>query len=193
MHWGRPRFMFCLFTGCTLTLGSWVFIAAVIPVLLVGWLFGAAGGVVFALLAVILNLLLALGLNLGQKPFPGEIANGIYVFLIILLGLASGWAGDLRRGWRQERLRRSLLEFRLSESEKISQTILEHSPVGITVRSQPGELLFYNPAWLQIWGLDDEQVAEQEAHYPAGLPFVERYPYLSSYIGAVEWDISERR
>ncbi len=123
-------------------------------------------------------------MNIDQRPFVSEFANRIYVFLIIPLGLASGWAADLHRGWRREQLRRRLLEFRLLESEQISQTILEHSPVGITVRNQAGELLFYNSAWLQVWGLNDDRVADQEAR-TRQLPFNQRYPYLSTYIEAV--------
>jgi diguanylate cyclase (GGDEF)-like protein/PAS domain S-box-containing protein len=166
-------------------IGDAVFFAVVFPVLLVGWLFGSRGGVIYGLMAIILNLFLAVVLDAGQKPLAGEFNNGFYVFLIVLLGLATGWAGDLRRGWRREQLRRSLLEFRLLESEQISQTILEHSPVGITVRSCNGELLFYNPAWLQIWGLDADQVAEQEARTHQ-LPFEQRYPYLAQYAKVVD-------
>jgi diguanylate cyclase (GGDEF)-like protein/PAS domain S-box-containing protein len=166
-------------------IGDAVFSAVVFPVLLVGWLFGSRGGVIYGLLAVILNLFLVHGLNAGNRPLAGEYGNGVYVFLIVLLGLATGWAGDLRRGWRGEQLRRRMLEFRLLESEQISQTILEHSPVGITVRSRSGELLFYNPAWLQIWGLDVDQVAAQEAR-TRQLPFEQRYPYLSQYCEDVD-------
>jgi diguanylate cyclase (GGDEF)-like protein/PAS domain S-box-containing protein len=167
------------------SIGDIVFIAVIIPVLVAGWLFGAVGGVIFGLSFIVLNFLLATGMNMGQSPFAGEFANGVYVFLVVFLGLATGWAGDLRRGWRREQLRRSQLEFRLLESEQISQTILEHSPVGLTVRSQAGALLFYNPAWLQIWGLNVEQVADQEARN-GKLPFDQRYPYLSDYIDAVD-------
>jgi diguanylate cyclase (GGDEF)-like protein/PAS domain S-box-containing protein len=166
-------------------IGDAVFFAVVFPVLIVGWLFGSRGGVIYGLLAVVLNLFLAVGLDASQRPLAGEFNNGISVFLIVLLGLATGWAGDLRRGWSREQLRRRLLEFRLLESEQISQTILEHSPVGITVRSHSGELLFYNSAWLQIWGLDVDQVAEQEAR-TRQLPFDQRYPYLSQYAEAVD-------
>jgi diguanylate cyclase (GGDEF)-like protein/PAS domain S-box-containing protein len=165
-------------------IGDVVFIAIIFPVLLAGWLFGALGGVIFSLLAIVLNILLTISMNIDQGPIVGRFADNIYVFLIILLGLASGWAVDLNRGWRHERLRRRLLEFRLSESEQISQTILEHSPVGITVRNHQGELLFYNSAWLQIWGLDDDRVVDQEAR-TRQLPFSQRYPYLSTYTEAV--------
>jgi diguanylate cyclase (GGDEF)-like protein/PAS domain S-box-containing protein len=160
------------------------FTAVVIPVLLAAWRFGALGGAVYSTMVLALNMLLAMSLNAGHNPFAGGLSNGIYLVSVVLLGLATGRAGDLRRGWRREQLQRHLLEFRLSESEQISHTVLEHSPVGITVRSRTGELLFYNPAWIQIWGMDNDQVADQETRSQQ-LPFEQRYPYLSSYKDAV--------
>jgi diguanylate cyclase (GGDEF)-like protein/PAS domain S-box-containing protein len=193
----RQNFIFRLIFVCGVTAGytlfvSWlhasigdaVFIAVIFPVLLAGWLFGALGGVVFSLLAIVLNLLLIISMNLDQGPIVSRFGYSIYVFLIILLGLATGWVAEMRRGWRDERLRRRLLEFRPSESGQISQTILEHSPVGITVRNHDGELLFYNSAWLQIWGLDDDRVADQEAR-TRRLPFSQRYPHLAKYTEAI--------
>jgi diguanylate cyclase (GGDEF)-like protein/PAS domain S-box-containing protein len=164
--------------------GEVAFAAVVIPVLLAGWRFGALGGVVYSATALVLNMLLAMSLNAGHNPFADGLSNGIYVLLIVLLGLATGRAGDLRRDGLREQLRRRLLEFRLLDSEQISHTVLEHSPVGITVRSRTGELLFYNPAWMQIWGLDIDQVADQEAGSQQ-MPFEQRYPYLSTYKEAV--------
>jgi diguanylate cyclase (GGDEF)-like protein/PAS domain S-box-containing protein len=173
-------FVYWLYT----TIGEAAFAAVVIPVLLVGWWFGAWGGVIYSLLALIFNILLATGMNAGPNPLAGMISSGIYTLLIVLLSLAAGWAGDLYRRWRREQLGRRLLDFNPSESEQISHTVLEHSPVGITVRNRNGELLFYNPAWMRIWGLDIDQVTDQEARSQQ-LAFEQRYPYLSSYTEAV--------
>ena len=166
------------------TIGEAAYTAVVIPVLLVGWWFGALGGVVSSLVALALNMALAMSMKSFPNPFSGMISSGTYFLLIVLLGLAAGWAGDLYRKWRREQLGRNLLDFNPSESEQISHTVLEHSPVGITVRSRNGELLFYNPAWLRIWGLDVDQVTDQEARSQQ-LAFGQRYPYLSSYTDAV--------
>lgn len=165
-------------------IGEAAITAVVIPVVLAGWWFGAFGGVVFSVVALVLNMVLAMSIKLGLNPFTGVFSNGIYVLFIVLLGFATGYAGDLYRGRRRKQLGRRILEFRPSESEQISHTVLEHSPVGITVRSRNGELLFCNPAWMHIWGLDIDQVIDQEVRSKQ-LPFEQRYPYLSSYTETV--------
>jgi diguanylate cyclase (GGDEF)-like protein/PAS domain S-box-containing protein len=158
-------------------LGNLVYFAVVFPILLAAWLFGVSGGVISSLLALALNLLLAFSLNANHKFFTDSFINYLQVFLFILLGLAAGWLRDLRHS-------RRLSEFRFLEGEQISQTILDRSPVGVTVRDRAGELLFYNPAWLQIWGMDADLAAECEAR-TRQLPLEQRYPYLGGYTAAV--------
>ena len=166
-------FAYCLYAY----LGNLVLFAVVFPILLAGWLFGASGGVIYSLLALALNLLLAFGLDASHRLFANQVILGIQVFLFTLLGLTAGWMRDSRRS-------RGLTEFRFLEHEQISQTILDRSPVGITVRDRAGELLFYNPAWLQIWGMDVDRAAECEAR-TRQLPLEHRYPYLAGYTAAV--------
>jgi diguanylate cyclase (GGDEF)-like protein/PAS domain S-box-containing protein len=158
-------------------LGNLVFFAVVFPILLAGLLFGTSGGVIYSLLALAFNLLLAFVLGASHKLFANQFIIYLQVFLFILLGLATGWVRDLRRSWR-------LIEFRFLEHEQISQTILDRSPVGITVRDRAGELLFYNPAWLQIWGMDVGRAVECEAR-TRQLSLEHRYPYLAGYTAAV--------
>ncbi len=158
-------------------LGNLVFFALVFPISLAGWLFGVSGGVVFSLLALAINLLLAFNLNASHKFFTDQFIIYLQAFLFILLGLVAGWVRDLSHS-------RRLIEFRCLEDEEISQTILDRSPVGVTVRDRAGELLFYNPAWLQIWGMDADLAAKCEDR-TRQLPLEQRYPYLGGYTAAV--------
>lgn len=55
-------------------------------------------------------------------------------------------------------IQRKMSEEQLRQSEEFSRTVIEHSPVGITVRDRAGRLLSYNDAWKRICKLRDEDV-----------------------------------
>jgi diguanylate cyclase (GGDEF)-like protein/PAS domain S-box-containing protein len=93
-------------------LGEMVFWALLFPVLSAGWLLGAVGGVIYGLLATVLDRLLAMGLEASQRPFASGFIDGLHVFLIVFLGLAAGWVGDWHRKRHPERLNHSLSENR---------------------------------------------------------------------------------
>jgi len=65
----------------------------------------------------------------------------------------------------------------LHHSEALNRAVFEHSPVGISVRSPYGDLLFVNMAWKKIWGLSDQEIYENE-RTSRGQPLEVRYPYL---------------
>ena len=65
----------------------------------------------------------------------------------------------------------------LRASEVMSRAVLEHSPVGISVRDQTGALLQVNEAWKKIWAISDAEIQENEK-WSAGRSWKERCPYL---------------
>jgi PAS domain S-box-containing protein len=65
----------------------------------------------------------------------------------------------------------------LRESEAMSRAVIEHSPVGISVRDQAGALLQVNEAWKKIWAISDAEIQENEK-WSAGRSWKERCPYL---------------
>jgi len=74
-------------------------------------------------------------------------------------------------------LQRKRAEEALRASEAMSQAVLEHSPVGISVRDQTGVLLQVNEAWKKIWAISDAEIRENEK-WSAGRSWKERCPYL---------------
>ena len=55
-------------------------------------------------------------------------------------------------------IQRKTAEEQLRQSEEFSRTVIEHSPVGITVRDRNGRLLSYNQAWMRICNLEDGDI-----------------------------------
>jgi PAS domain S-box-containing protein len=46
----------------------------------------------------------------------------------------------------------------LIESEKLSSTVIEDSPIGISVRDKFGTLILYNKSWKKIWDMPDSKI-----------------------------------
>ncbi|MDI6740462.1 MAG: PAS domain S-box protein, partial [Candidatus Edwardsbacteria bacterium] len=44
----------------------------------------------------------------------------------------------------------------VKQSEEFSRAVIDHSPLGISIRNAKGELLACNGAWRRIWGISDE-------------------------------------
>ena len=65
----------------------------------------------------------------------------------------------------------------LPESEALSRAVIEHSPVGISIRDRDGVLLLVNEAWKKIWAMSDADIREEDARN-TGRTIVERYSYL---------------
>ncbi len=63
----------------------------------------------------------------------------------------------------------------LRSSEALSRAVIEHSPVGITIRKPSWELSSYNQAWKDLWAMTDQEVEEDERRN-TGLSFDDRFP-----------------
>jgi PAS domain S-box-containing protein len=73
----------------------------------------------------------------------------------------------------------------LRKSEEFNRTLIEHSPIGVSVRSRTGRLLFYNEAWKKIWAMSDEEIRDDLDRVRPELVFDERDAYLEPYVDAL--------
>jgi PAS domain S-box-containing protein len=80
---------------------------------------------------------------------------------------------------------RKRAEEALRESVAMSRAVLDHSPVGISIRDQAGALLQVNEAWKKIWAMSDADIREAEKE-SKGLSWKERCPYLGESARDVE-------
>ncbi|MCP4761429.1 MAG: PAS domain S-box protein, partial [archaeon] len=66
----------------------------------------------------------------------------------------------------------------LLQSEQFNKAVIEHSPLGVSVRSRTGKLLGYNKTWREIWGFTDEEIKEFTDRERTELKFDEYDDYL---------------
>jgi len=82
---------------------------------------------------------------------------------------------------RQDISERKKAEKSLAESEQLNRTVIEHSPIGISIRDKNGTLLLSNNAWQKLWGLSDNEVSEY--HKPRNkLTFDDKDSYLGEHL-----------
>jgi len=74
----------------------------------------------------------------------------------------------------------------LLESEEFSRAIIEHSPIGISIRSRTGRLLGYNQAWQEIWSIPDDEIRRYLKNENYSLDFDEHDSYLGEWLEKVE-------
>jgi PAS domain S-box-containing protein len=65
--------------------------------------------------------------------------------------------------------------------EAFSQSIIDHSPVGISVRDVNGQLLMCNRAWRAIWAIPEDEIQADMETPRQKLTFNQRDDYLGSY------------
>jgi putative nucleotidyltransferase with HDIG domain/PAS domain S-box-containing protein len=86
---------------------------------------------------------------------------------------------------------RVLSQRALRESEKLNRAVMEHSPIGISVREANGRLLYANGAWRRIWNLSRKAVEEDMAMPRRRFGFDDSDSYLGEWMGAVRRVYSE--
>jgi PAS domain S-box-containing protein len=73
----------------------------------------------------------------------------------------------------------------IKKNELLINSVIQNSPVGITIRDKAGILLKYNKAWMKIWGFDDSTVKELEEE-SRKLTFEERYSYFGNELKKIK-------
>ncbi len=75
---------------------------------------------------------------------------------------------------------KKLYEEALRKSESLARTVIDNSTTGISVRSNTGQLLLYNQAWINMWEISEERL-EKDLKPREVLKFNERDEYFSQY------------
>lgn len=88
-------------------------------------------------------------------------------------------------GIDQDITARKRAEVSLRESENLLRAIVEHSPLGISVRDRFGRLLFHNDSWLRIWNILPEDLEDYTTRERTSLQFDERDSYLGPWMEQV--------
>jgi len=70
-------------------------------------------------------------------------------------------------------------EMALRASEQFNRAVIEHSPLGVSVRSRTGRLLAYNQAWQEIWDVCEESIEDYMKRERTRLEFDDRDSYLA--------------
>lgn len=94
-------------------------------------------------------------------------------------------------GLSQDVTRRIQGKMALEESEKLNRAVMEHAPIGISIREASGRLLYANKAWRKIWNLTRQQVAEDMATPRSFFSFDDTDSYLGPWMGDVRRIYSE--
>lgn len=81
---------------------------------------------------------------------------------------------------------RRVAEAALRASEALNRAIIEHSPIGISVRNSAGQLLGYNRAWQDIWAMSDEEVRRDLETERTEIRLDQRDNYLRDWLPKVE-------
>ncbi len=76
---------------------------------------------------------------------------------------------------------RKRAEEELRQSQAFNQALIDHSPLGISVRSRTGQLLFTNMAWRKIWAIPDADLQDDTTRKRDTLQFNARDNYLKPY------------
>ncbi len=76
---------------------------------------------------------------------------------------------------------RKQTEEALRTSEEFNRTVIEHSPLAVSVRNRTGKLLSCNRAWQKIWNRTDEEIKEMLTKEIPALQFTKGDDYLKDW------------
>ena len=89
--------------------------------------------------------------------------------------------GDLYVSVIRDITDRKHAEEKLRQTEAFNQALIDHSPLGISVRSRTGQLLFANTAWRKIWAISESDLRDDMTRQRDALQFDARDDYLKPY------------
>lgn len=85
---------------------------------------------------------------------------------------------------------RKKAEKALLESEQLNRTIIENSPIGISVRDKNGTLILFNKVWQKLWGFSEKDVSAYRQKRNM-LVFDEKDSYLHDHLDEIKKVYSE--
>lgn len=117
----------------------------------------------------------------------------LYVFAVLtLVILTLFWVISMRRQvvrrttqLKREIQEREKVERELVEHRNLMSTIIQDSPLGISVRNAKGQLIIHNKAWKRIWAISDEKL-KQYYNVRDTLMFDQRDSYLGENLPRVQ-------
>ncbi|MCP4537649.1 MAG: PAS domain S-box protein [Chloroflexi bacterium] len=135
--------------------------------------------------------------NRHLQRLRGELVPNIYSFKIVnksgdarcvqVNAVLIDWEGKpATLTFLSDITERMRAEVDLRKSEEFNRALIEHSPIGISVRSRTGRLLFYNDAWKKIWAISDENIAQDLMRVRPKLALDQRDDYLGLYRDQLE-------
>lgn len=161
---------FLLFAGVYYLFGHAMAISAIVPIIAVGWFYGRNPGIYVGILSFPMNILMYQVFETSSKEAIMLNAGGILGTLaLILIGGVIGRVRDLSIQLKKhhdkldELVKIKTDELHLSkqavtETKEYLDNIIESSLDGITVSDHLGHVTRVNKAFLELIGLDEEEV-----------------------------------
>jgi PAS domain S-box-containing protein/excisionase family DNA binding protein len=81
---------------------------------------------------------------------------------------------------------RKLAEEMLRTSEAFNQAVINNSPLGVSVRSRTGKLLYFNDAWKRIWAISEAEIYEDQTRERNTLVFDSSDSYLAPHYNELQ-------
>lgn len=101
-----------------------------------------------------------------------------------ILRMTSFALGDYFYSTGMDITERKKAEQALFEEEILTRAVIDHSPIGISIRGRTGTLLMANDAWQKIWQISDNDI-EQDKVPKEKLTFNKRDKYLQEHYAKV--------
>jgi PAS domain S-box-containing protein len=156
----------------------------------VGLLFHPRVGTLFLVLNILVGLELAALQQNGALPehFLSYSPLGVWFYFALSL-IFINWTMNLTvrnlrsalARAREQNEAREKAEATLRRSEALNQALISNSPIGVSIRSPEGQLLYANKAWKKIWAMPEPDLTQDLARQRKALNFDARDDYLQAH------------
>ena len=131
---------------------------AILPVVLVAWLFGAKVGLAMGVAATALALGLMAGVGSGDLPYILHGGGAVGLGVLVAMGGVVGSVIDLRQRVERDLAGRREAEERLARERRLLRTVIDNLPLAVYAKDLQGRKILTNPVDLAWMGAEDESV-----------------------------------